>query len=130
MTRSVLTHIVPNASKAGTDALMSGMGGKRTLRCYDMPMDELVAFRRRFSALAGASAMGAAILMIVAVTYPRAWWAVALTYFAALGIGLWTLKCPHCSNLLVRNAAGDIEWRRTSRWWAEPSRCKRCGNEL
>ena len=100
------------------------------MECYEVPMNELVAFRRRFSALAGASAMAAVILMVVAATYPPASLAVALTYFPAIGIGLWTLKCPHCANRLVRNGASDIEWRRISRWWAEPSRCKRCGNEL
>jgi hypothetical protein len=106
------------------------MGGKQTLGCYHMPMNEVGAFRRRFSALAGASAMAAVILMVVAVTYPSATLAVVLTAFPALGIGIWTLKCPHCANRLVRHGASDIEWRRMSKWWSEPSRCKRCGNEL
>ena len=106
------------------------MGGKRTLGCYHVTMKELVAFRRRFSALAGASAMAALILMVVSVTFPSAALAVVLTMFPALAIGIWTLRCPHCGNRLVRNGASDIEWRRISRWWQEPSRCKRCGNEL
>ena len=109
---------------------MSGLGGKRTLECYDIPVNEVVAFRRRFSALAGASAIATLILLVVAVTFPSAAIAVALTAFSALGIGIWRLKCPHCANRLVRNGASDIEWRRTSKWWSEPSRCKRCGNEL
>ena len=106
------------------------MGGKRTLACYAVPMDDLVAFRRRFTALAGAAAMAVAILMVVAVTHPSASLAVVLTAFPVLGMGIWSLKCPHCANRLVRNGASDIEWRRTSRWWSEPSRCKRCGNDL
>src|SRR5215210_8119398 len=100
---------------------MSGLRGKRTLACYDSPMNEVAAFRHRFSALAGASAMAAAILMVVAVTYPVETLAVVLTAFPALGLGIWTLRCPHCANRLVRNAASGVEWRRTSRWWSEPS---------
>jgi hypothetical protein len=106
------------------------MGGKRTLGGYEVSMNEIVAFRRRFSALAVASAMAAAILMVVSVTYPSAIPAVVLTAFPTLGVGIWTLKCPHCGNRLVRNGASGIEWRRPNRWWSEPSRCKRCGNEL
>jgi hypothetical protein len=93
-------------------------------------MREVVDFRRRFFAVAGASAIGAAILMVVSIAYPSATIAVVLTVFPALAVGIWTLKCPHCGNRIVRNGASDIEWRRTSGWWREPSRCKRCGNEL
>jgi len=106
------------------------MGGKQTFGCYQLPVNEVAAFRRRFSALAGASAMAGAILMVATVTYPVAALPIALIAFPALAVGIWTLKCPHCGNRLVRNGASDIEWRHTGRWWAEPSRCKRCGNDL
>ena len=74
--------------------------------------------------------MGTAIVMVMAIVYPDAILAVVCTMFPVIAVGLWTLKCPHCGHRLVRNGASDIEWRYTSKWWTEPSRCKRCGNEL
>ena len=74
--------------------------------------------------------MAAVILMVVTVTYPSAILAVVLTALPAIGLGLWTLKCPHCGIRLVGNGASEIEWRRISGWWSEPTGCKRCGNEF
>ena len=93
-------------------------------------MEKIAEFRRRYAMLNGACLMAAVILMVVSVTNPRASLAVALIAFPALGFGVWLTRCPHCSHRLVSNGATEVEWRRSGRWWVEPSKCKHCGNEL